>query len=209
MNKRATPPEAPAVTSSKPFEIVSGVTVTLDEKHQAYEDALMAAVTERVHMTIARLSAMDRDPDLYLPVDQVVARMMAAVPRVDRFSQEIGPFYTPGGLIDWLGISRQHLANLTKTNRIIALTTADGNKVYPSFQFTTRGKPLPVISDIMELIAEWVEPWTISMWFITENRDLEDWTPAEWARRRRGNEQLVDAARRWAEIFNGGTGEGN
>lgn len=168
-----------------------------------YERALTVAVLGRLNTVIAELRESGLDErSLGEPV-QLAERMVASIPRVDPFNLELGPFYTTSSLTKWLEVSRQYIHELTRQRRILALSTADNFKVYPSFQFSLKGAMMPHLADVLTVLEQHLEPWTQAMWFVTEKEELHGRTPAQWLMGGGEAAPVVQSAREHMELFAG------
>lgn len=85
------------------------------------------------------------------------------------------------------------LANAWKSaRRIFALTVARTDR-YPAFQFGEDGKPLPVISQVLEVMED-EKPWTIALWFMGNSGWLRGGKPVDLLHDQ--PDAVVEAARR-------------
>lgn len=76
---------------------------------------------------------------------------------------------------------------------------SNGVDLYPSFQFSATGEPLPELREILRLFEAWPE-WTIALWFFSANAWLpEERTPLEVFASDRA--AVVEAARKDSEPF--------
>jgi hypothetical protein len=133
----------------------------------------------------------------------MAARSVAAIPEFDPINVQIGPFYTSSSLTAWLGTSRQYMHELVRQKRILVLTTADNFKVYPAFQFTDKGAPLPYMAEFICILSRALEPWTQAIWFQTQTDMLDGKTPDAWLRAGRPWETALSAAVGYVEVLTG------
>lgn len=97
------------------------------------------------------------------------------------------------------GRTRQAVSDLAKRKRLLALPDAKGRLRFSSFQFTSTGRPLPGLADILELLAAAdVNPYTMASWFVTPQPALNGESPVDWLRSGRDVSVVVEAARRSA-----------
>jgi len=97
------------------------------------------------------------------------------------------------------GCTRQAISDLAKRKRLLALPDAKGRLRFPSFQFTSTGRPLACLADILELFAMAdVNPYTFASWFVTPQPMLAGESPVCWLRSGRDVSVVVEAARRTA-----------
>lgn len=82
---------------------------------------------------------------------------------------EYGPFYVTTGLVEWLKISRQAIAQRAKEARLLAVRTADNHTLYPAWQFdpTTRQVPKALQDVLAMLLPAAATPWTAAVWLCT------------------------------------------
>lgn len=119
--------------------------------------------------------------------DELAARMFAAVPVIEtsnRLAELIGDCYDAAGVQVVLGgslkdaVSKQAVSTRRRRHTILAMQTADGRWVYPTFQFRERR----VRDDITALLAVFGDSprWSVAAWFQTQAGDLDGRTPLEW-----------------------------
>lgn len=66
---------------------------------------------------------------------------------------------------------------------------------YPGFQFGDDGRPLPVIHDLLEVLApQGLTDWEIALWFAARTSALRDQRPIDLLREDPG--AVIEAARR-------------
>jgi hypothetical protein len=95
--------------------------------------------------------------------------------------------------------SRQAVSDLAKRGRLLALDGPGGRKLYPAFQFSSKGRPYPEIQKVLEMFAGVVEtPYTIASWFVSPQDLLAGETPKDWLRAGKDSSQLLTAAQRSA-----------
>jgi hypothetical protein len=76
-----------------------------------------------------------------------------------------GPFYDTSSLRRWLGITRQALDSRARHGRILALTTGDGSRVYPAWQWRADKSPVPHLGEVLSLLLGGArDPWTAALW---------------------------------------------
>lgn len=182
-----------------------GNTVELPPAYLDYRDQLLEKISDLIDLTVIRYHDQDVPVEKLEDPRIITARMIAAAPNIDRFSMELGGFYTSASLATWLGYSRQYIGELAKRGRILTLKSADGYLIIPGFQFTTRGGIFPVIESVLPILLDVVDTWTAAMWFVTADDDLDGMSPVEWSRQLLGTEKLIAVAHRYAEIFRGTT----
>ena len=99
-----------------------------------------------------------------LDASWVAAAMLDAIPAAHPFEQ-LGPFYDTAGVSRWLGITRQALHQKVKADQLLALTTGDGQRLYPAWQFAPDGRPLPGLVDLLRVLnPAAADSWTVALW---------------------------------------------
>lgn len=107
-----------------------------------------------------RLGGLEGDLD----ASWVAAAMLDAIPATHPF-EELGPFYDTAGVSRWLGVTRQALHQKVKAGQLLALTTGDGQRVYPAWQFSPDGRPLTGLVDLLRILnPAAADPWTVAVW---------------------------------------------
>lgn len=95
------------------------------------------------------------------------------------FKQRFGSFYRYAEISTLLNISRQAVHNKQKDNKILVVTTQNGTKLCPAFQFTN-GSTEPTISSLVNiLLSGGVDPWSVLYWLTTPLPDREGKTAVE------------------------------
>lgn len=134
---------------------------TLTHVEQEILDKLAEGLRER-------LGGLDGDLD----ASWVAAAMLDAIPATHPF-EELGPFYDTAGVARWLGITRQALHQKVKAGQVLALTTGNGQRVYPAWQFSPDGRPLTGLVDLLRVLnPAAADPWTVAVWL---TRPVEEW----------------------------------
>lgn len=77
-----------------------------------------------------------------------------------------GSFYDTTGLVRWLGVSRQALADRVRRGALLACRTADGHLVYPASQFTGSGTLRPGLAGVLREFSG-VDGWAVLAWLTT------------------------------------------
>ncbi|MEO7122951.1 MAG: hypothetical protein ABI400_07515 [Lacisediminihabitans sp.] len=120
---------------------------------------------------------------LIVNLDEVVDRMVAAIPQTSELDARVGPFYTTASLRLWLGITRQALHQQAKRRRVLALTLTDGVLAYPVWQFTTTGEPLPSLAEVSRILdPDGSDPLTVALALNTPWPSADNRTGAELLR---------------------------
>lgn len=133
------------------------MTITLNGVEEEILERLAVGLRERLGtVSPERLAAAD--------VAWIVDAMLNAIPLTHPF-EELGPFYDTSGVSRWLGITRQALHQKAKANQLLVLTTGDGQRVYPAWQFTPDGRPLIGLVDLLRVLnPAAADPWTVAVW---------------------------------------------
>ncbi|MGN6160229.1 MAG: hypothetical protein ACTHOG_00845 [Marmoricola sp.] len=136
---------------------------TLTQVEQEILDKLAEGLRER-------LGGLEGDLD----ASWVAAAMLDAIPATHPF-EELGPFYDTAGVCRWLGISRQALHQKVKAHQILGLTTGDGQRIYPAWQFAPDGRPLTGLVDLLRTLSPAAaDPWTVAVWLTRTVPELGD-----------------------------------
>ena len=147
-----------------------------------FEARLVAELTAGVHERLARAAAAGRDPAAYGSPTELAERMLAAVPTVNVWDAQLGPFYDTAGLTRYLGVSKQALADRVKRRRMLAMTTSDGKVVYPVLQFAGRDL-LSGLPDVLAVFRDVpVDGWTLASWLVSPSPNLDGMSVVEWLR---------------------------
>ena len=125
-------------------------------------DALLSGVRAELAPTV-REHLRRGHPPSDRPIDELVRMMTAAIPKPSAWNDAIGPFYDTAGARRLLGISRQALAQQRARHQILALGTADGELVYPAFQFDDHRRVIPGLAAVLGAVAG-IDSWTLASW---------------------------------------------
>lgn len=149
------------------------------------ETPYIAQVTEQLQEMLQGLQA-DRKAageslaSLGAPAD-LAARLLAAVPALSEWDDRVGPFYTSrkvGVLLG--GISRQAVAERRHRGSILAMRTADGVWVYPTWQFLDSGEIRPGLREIVAPFTRLdVDGWEIAGWLESTFKEIGGATPRQ------------------------------
>lgn len=69
-------------------------------------------------------------------------------------------------------------------------------EVYPAFQFTPEGYPLPGLEEVQEALGDRFDPWRTAAWLSEPHPGLGGRAPADWLREGGPVAPVVEAARR-------------
>ncbi|HEX4955960.1 MAG TPA: hypothetical protein VF017_21435 [Thermoanaerobaculia bacterium] len=184
---------------------VYGSPATSREPGSAFEWRLVEAVLAKVTDLARRYSAGGRSLSELGSPEELAARMVDTLPSPSPWNDQIGPFYSAQQIGRVLGgISRQAVAERRARRTLLALRTADGVLVYPTFQFDEHHRVLPGLAEVLQtLAASGVDDWTLAGWLCSPLSSLDRRTPVEWLRRGEDPTRLVavarDAGRRFAQ----------
>lgn len=163
-------------------------------------DAWVKRLTKEISQCLRERAVLYEENDLAAPpVDEMLDRLAALLPPAEpnALDAEIGPFYDTAGVETLLGgVSKQAVAARRHAHTILALKTADGRWVYPTFQFTGSDVD-PALVPAIQAFRD-APGWSAALWFVTPNPDLDDTTPLDWARAGRPADALITSAHRTA-----------
>lgn len=136
--------------------------------------------------------------------EELVGRMLDAVPRPSRWDDLLGPFYDTTEMARLLGgISRQAVAERRRRRTLLALKTSDGILVYPTFQLDEHNAVVAGLAEVLQSFGDEVDGWTLAGWLVSPSRALDGLSAVEWLRQKRDAAPVLalarDAARRFAE----------
>lgn len=138
-----------------------------------------------------------------LGIDELAKRMAAVIPLPSPVNDQIGPFYRSEQVARLLGVSRQAVNERAKRGSILAMHTADGLLVYPTFQFDGRRILAGLTEVLAELRQQEVDRWAVAAWLVSPTAALDGATPLDAIRagdRLQAVRQLArDALRRWTQ----------
>lgn len=96
----------------------------------------------------------------------------ASAPLASAWDELVGPFLRSEGVQARLQISRQAVAAKAARRRLLRTITADGDHLYPLWQFEGAGL-VPGLAEILPLFPEpQVDGWTLAAWFRTPDPEL-------------------------------------
>ena len=168
------------------------------EFHRASrKDLLLSSVVSAVARKLQSVSESDLaevDPE------QVAERVAALIPTPHPFAQ-LGPFYPTRAVTKWLGITRQALDHRVRARKLLACPTSDGgDRVYPVWQFTDDGRPIPHLAEVLSALHEGIDdPWTWATWLAAPVPGRFHGKPAyQWLAEERDAASVLTEARRTA-----------
>ena len=157
-------------------------------------------------LTILRKEITRRGPNLdETDLAELAASMAKTLPRSgeNRTAKQVGPFYEESTVAKWIGISRQAVKKRADTNKILVCITGEGDRLYPTWQFTDDGQVLPGLKTVLAALAEGKQDgWTVGLWLTTPDDDLGGATAVQWLKAGKTVEPILRDARhdaaRWA-----------
>jgi hypothetical protein len=182
------------------WEVIAVVSVPLPvtgSQRVTRKDLLMSSVVSAVARRLQSVSEADL---AQIDPEQVAERVAALIPTPHPFAQ-LGPFYTTRAVAKWLGISRQALDQRVKARKMLGCPTADGGqRVYPVWQFSDDGQPIPYLAEVLNTLHEGIDdPWTWATWLAAPVPSRFEGKPAyQWLVEGRDAESVLTQARRTA-----------
>ncbi len=151
---------APAEATAEP----ATTTTTEAAAERALVTRVGALVAERARLLAAQGRTLGDLGDL----DELAARMVSALPTQHPYDEPLGPFYDTTGLVSWLGVSRQAVADRVRRGTLLACRTQDGHLVYPAWQFARDGAVRPgVVEAVGEFARRGADGWATALWLTT------------------------------------------
>ncbi len=100
--------------------------------------------------------------------------VQASAPLASPWDALVGPFLRSAGVQARLGISRQAVAAKAARRRLLRTITADGEHLYPLWQFDGGGI-VPGLAEVLAMFPERaVDGWTLAGWLRTPDPDLDE-----------------------------------
>lgn len=165
-----------------------GIAVTLkvgkaDEPRSQVKDftrRLLAQLELKLNSQLNSIDAADIDLAALGSVDEVARAMLSQLPASHPFDEVIGPFYDVNGAANRLHVSPETMQARAGSNELLACPTAEGDLVFPTFQFNSDGTALPGLGGVLTALAAGTEDrWHVAMWLNTPNELLKGKTPRE------------------------------
>jgi hypothetical protein len=140
------------------------------------------------------------------PAEELARRMLEVVPIPSRWDDLLGPFYSTRQVARLLGgVSRQAVADRKDRGTLLGLKTADGEVVYPTFQFGDGAQVIPGLAEVIQCFSRrtGTDDWTMAGWLVSPLRPLKGKSAIGWLRSGNDPEPLLalarDAARRFSQ----------
>ena len=138
----------------------------LETATRHFRNTLAAALEE---LEQADLNARDVLGD---PGEFAARAVRSTTPVASPWDDLIGPFTKTEGVQARLGISRQAVAAKAARRRLLRVITADGQHLYPLWQFDGKTE-LAGLPDVLALFPEEaVDGWTVGGWLRTTDPEL-------------------------------------
>ncbi|KRF06340.1 hypothetical protein ASH00_08860 [Arthrobacter sp. Soil782] len=98
--------------------------------------------------------------------------------------EKCGLFYDTDGLMSWLGLPYREIQERREARAILGCPTAEGDFIYPVWQFQDNGELLPGLSSILTVLSSGIDDsWTWALWLQTAvPGELNGRTVTEWLR---------------------------
>lgn len=126
-------------------------------------------------------------------IAETVRLVSAALHPRDGLAAAVGPLCSTADLSDWLGVSRQAINKAIKEGRILAVRTGRGDWRYPTWQLDNAGGLVANLAATVQRFHGRIDATTAAAWFIIENHDLDNLTPAAWLHQQRAITRLLKA----------------
>lgn len=168
----------------------------ITEKNAVTIGDLMDRVEEQLKGRADELAEQGRSLRSLGDLDDLAARMVAALPSVHPWDTEIGPFYDTAGLMLWLGVTRQALADRERRGTLLACRTSDGHLVYPVLQFSRNGQVRPGVVDAVGILKRaGADGWAIGAWLTTPSPAFDGDSAVDHLVVHRSSKDAVDRLR--------------
>jgi len=144
------------------------------ESASPFERRLLERVEHLLAERASALTAQGRSLSDLGDVDDFAERMVAALPTRHPYDEPLGPFYDTTGLVAWLGVSRQAVADRVRRGTLLACRSSDGHLLYPSLQFARDGAVRPgVFEAVGEFTRSGADGWAIALWLTTPSEAFD------------------------------------
>ncbi len=169
---------------SDPHDLVSTVAGGDVEEPRAqvqdYTKRILAQLELKLKTRLSSIDAADIDLSALGPVDEIAETMLSQLPASHPFDEVVGPFYEMDGAANRMHVSAETVQARVRSNELLACPTAEGDLVFPTFQFTSDGTALPWLGRVLSALAAGTEDrWHVAMWLNTPNEQLNDETPRD------------------------------
>jgi hypothetical protein len=173
------------------------------EQEAVYLDAVMEQLKHNLERTRRAYRGQNRNISELGSPEALARRMAATIPLPSPWDEALGPFYGTGQVRRLLGgITRQAVDDRVRRRRLLALRTADGRYVYPTFQFDPQGRVLSGLSQVLRTFSkDAVDGWTLAGWLRARQRQLSGSNVVDWLKSGGDEELVLGLAREAAERF--------
>ncbi|MEO7236711.1 MAG: hypothetical protein ABIW80_15235 [Lapillicoccus sp.] len=163
------------------------------EKNATTLGELLDRVERDLQQRADELAAQGRSLRSLGDLDELAARMVAALPSVHPWDAAIGPFYDTAGLMQWLGVSRQALADRVRRGTLLACRTSDGHLLYPILQFGRTGQVRPGVIDVVGILGRaGADGWAVGVWLTTPSAAFDGESAVDHLVFHRSSREAVD-----------------
>lgn len=168
----------------------------ITEKNVVTIGELLNRVEQQLQGRADELAQQGRSLRSLGDLDDLAGRMVAALPSVHPWDTAIGPFYDTAGLMQWLGVSRQALADRDRRGTLLACRTSDGHLVYPVLQFGRNGQVRPGVVDAVGILKRaGADGWAIGTWLTTPSAAFDNESAVDYLVVHRSSKEAVDRVR--------------
>lgn len=96
------------------------------------------------------------------------------------FNETIGPFYDVRGAANLMHVSQDTVQSQARNHELLACPTAEGDLVFPAFQFNSDGTALPGLDRALTALATGTQDrWHVALWLTTPHEQLKGKTPRD------------------------------
>jgi hypothetical protein len=176
-------------------------------KSRSEKPNLAIDISKRIYAELQELEASyarrGRSLEELGTADDLVERMVAILPDPSAWDDTLGPFYGSAKVATMLGgISRQALSERRGRKSLLALKTADGAWIYPTFQFDRNNRVFPGLPALLKVLeSSGVDDWTAAGWVVSPLESLGGLSAVEWLSRGLDRDVALEAARDAARRF--------
>lgn len=144
---------------------------------EAYVEEVVGAFRRRLTERYAASPAVQ----LVEAPDAVADRLALLVPLVgprNEMADLVGPCYDTAGMRTLLGTTRQAIHDRTMRGTLLGVQTAEGQWVYPTFQFDG-ARPREDLAEVMRALRGGPR-WSVAVWLRTPGAELDHLSPEQW-----------------------------
>ena len=165
----------------------------ITEKNAATLGRLLDRVERQLAERADELAGQGRSLSSLGDLDDLAARMVAALPSVHPWDAAFGPFYDTAGLMQWLGVSRQALADRVRRGTLLACRTTDGHLLYPILQFGRTGQVRPGVIDVVGILGRaGADGWAVGLWLTTPSDAFDGESAVDYLVLHRSSKEVVE-----------------